>query len=153
MYGRISIFGSDIERIEKLWRTILVTGDLKLLPCPLSLALAALRITPLAFTSSFSSCCLTTASTHLAPAFANRSTLALFSLTRRAETSVLPNQPSVMKVSKFRLSVPSVYVTSLLMCFVSAAPAIPRRWDELLITLPHQTGITESSRTLLSSRG
>jgi hypothetical protein len=37
MYGRISIFGSDIERIEKLWRIILVTGDLGLLPCPLIL--------------------------------------------------------------------------------------------------------------------
>lgn len=37
MYDRISIFGSDIETIEKLWRTIPVTGDLRLLPCPLIL--------------------------------------------------------------------------------------------------------------------
>ena len=32
MHGRISIFGSGIERIEKPWITIPVTGDLSLLP-------------------------------------------------------------------------------------------------------------------------
>jgi hypothetical protein len=38
--------------------------------------------------------------------------------------SVLPYEPLVMKASKFRLGVLSVYVISLLVCFVSAAPAI-----------------------------
>ena len=43
IYGRISIFGSGIERIEKPWITIPVTSDLSLLPRPLkSLALVAL---------------------------------------------------------------------------------------------------------------